>query len=1325
MVNITTQHTIMVDPNNGVDHPNCWNETMSCNSLNFALGGVNLDNTIVQLPSGSINLSISNTTISDLSNVTIVGNGTTATAIQCNSTRAGLFFRGMSNLTIANLTISNCSMLQNSTTCNGSSLVQYPSAITIHNSINVTIHSVSFTLNNGIGLSVVNTGGNVTIYGGTFDGNYVTDNDHYPGGGGLYIEFPFCFSDNSPLFNNHLNNNSHYIIDTCYFTNNKAKKMSPPPSYNKTSHDTCICAEQTFGHGGGISVFFRGNSTNNIIDINNTDFVNNTAVWGGGLFVEFHHYANGNKVTIEGYSHFFNNSCTDSDNPDTTVGGGAQIAYAPYDNLISSSYNNVTFSHCNFANNTAYWGGGVSYVIVTERHATGTNSLHFTSCQWQHNQAKFGAAVDLSLYRSLTSGIAQDVVFESCSFVQNKVMFNLQASEFQVHGAGVVYANSITIQLRKKADFTNNTGSALVLSGSYVNVTNGCSVSFVHNRGWRGGALFLLPLSWMVVEENTEILFLKNYADEVGGAVYAEMTNEHNVVSEWNCFIQYSDATLSPDKWNTTIAFQDNKAGHRGLSIYATTIRPCVWGKSYKNVNLNDTKDAFHWKSFTFNGKSGTENFTSDSEIATAANVISVTSETTVTVSPGEEYRLPFTQHDDEGQPAKALLFIQPFANNTESIGRVDNRSVYVYSDIMQVYGNPNTNASFSVTSSGPMPSSIIMNVMFDYCPPGYVGYRKDDVTYCECADSYPNGIPGIVECNSTLSRAYIARLRWGGVYNDGTVEEFVTAVCNKEYCYFNNSDSSRYKMLLPSSRSELDFCSKQNRTGTICGECKPGYSISSRSNCVKCEHGTTKGIFLFILYECLPTLLFVSAILIFNVNITSVHWNSVIFYFQMVENLKLYALQVTSDYSKPVQILIEFHMNVFGIWNLDFFQSIKPEECYVNGMKNAFQFYLLNYATLLFPLVLIFAIIVIKNCNYRLNCCHCCCQENVDVPNNICTKCKQNYKKFTSTWKKWFGETSLIHGLAAFIVLSYTKVALLSMFFFIPGPLYGPGGQVYETRANDVGTLRYLSQEHVAYLFPAFIFLTLAVLFPCYLILKPLLRELFSYYEREDQCASCDAAICCNMVDMGKVDQLLEEFYGPFKKHCRFYAGFFFLYRLAIYATVAFTTSLQTQYCIQQCILVAMLFIHSVLQPYDDKLPRSHQEANNNNAHIINNNNNANNKYKYANVIDALIFLNLNCINALSVYNYYSVIDIQGESEATIAVQLLLVYLPLFYIPLRFIWWLMPVCFIQWFRKTCCKRGNDSELLSILSDVDMEGNRDRMNEMFQDSINVNEYDVI
>ena len=85
--------------------------------------------------------------------------------------------------------------------------------------------------NNGIDLSIVNTGGHVNITGSTFDGNYVTD-DKYPGGGGLYIEFPFCFTDDSMPFNDCSTNMSHYSIDTCYFANNAAKKLSLTLSVN-------------------------------------------------------------------------------------------------------------------------------------------------------------------------------------------------------------------------------------------------------------------------------------------------------------------------------------------------------------------------------------------------------------------------------------------------------------------------------------------------------------------------------------------------------------------------------------------------------------------------------------------------------------------------------------------------------------------------------------------------------------------------------------------------------------------------------------------------------------------------------------------------------------------------------------------------------------------------------------------------------------------------------------------------------------------------------------------------------------------------------------
>ena len=1297
-----TPHMIQVDPVNGVDIELCWTGNLNCKSLHYALKGVVFSDTTVMLFSGSINLTASNI-LYNLSSIIIVGSGVTATTIECGDSRVGLSFIGMTDLTIANLTISNCGMLQNSTTCNGSSQVQYPSAVTIYNSSNVTVHSVSFTHNNGIGLSIVNTGGHVNITGSTFDGNYVTD-DEYPGGGGLYIEFPFCLPEsfpNSLPSKNDLNSNSHYTINSCYFSSNIAKKMNPSQHFNKNLM-LLPCNEQTFGHGGGMSVFFRGYSTDNTINIINTVFVNNTAVWGGGLFIEFNHHASGNKITVKDHSQFSNNNCIDNDDTEITGGGAVQIAYTPYDSHSLPNHNDITFSHCDFANNTAYWGGGVSYVIITEQHATGTNSLYFIDCHWQYNVAKFGAAIDLSLYRSLTSGVAQAVVFEKCSFVSNRAMYNIKPGQFELQGAGIVYANSIAIQTKERMEFIANSGSALVLSASYINITDKCNVMFADNNGLRGGAISLLASSWVSIGKNTAVSFVRNHADEVGGAIYAELTNKHNVISEWNCFIQYSNITVPPDDWTTTVEFQDNNSTQGGHSIYATTISSCVWGKNYMPVNETDTRNVFrHWNSFRF---TGTSNIANGNEISTApTNYTIAANATKLRMSPGEKYFLRFKQYDDEGHDAKPIFFVQ---SKNSTISSVDNRSIYIYSDIMQVYGRPGATVNFTLTSLGPIPSTVTLNVTFDDCPPGYIiddNNKPNNKVSCKCGNDIPK-IPGILECNDSSYQAYITRFYWAGFHKDstGNSEVFVTSICPKGYC---SDDASAYKILLPNNKSELDFCS-QNRNGTICGECKDGYSISSQSNCIKCNHGIGKGILLFILYECLPTLLFVSIILIFNINITSGHWNSLIFYFQIVGNLNLYALHSPKDYHSVTRVFIAIHQNIYGIWNLEFFQTFKPwpETCYFKGMKNIFELNALRYITLLFPLGLIGVVYLFTN--------YCSCLVCNRLP--VCIRCRELYIRFTNYWKKWFGKTFLIHGLAAFIVVSYTRLALLSMRFLISTPLYQYQNLTIDIRAFLVGTIIYFSAEHLPYVLLAIIFLLISIMLPFYLIFRRPSQMLFSKCLKEEQQERCDPPLCCCVSGRirEKIKQLFEEFYGPFKVNRRFYAGLFFIYRLAFYAILAFTPTLQIQYCVQQCLLVFILLMHSLLQPYDD----SHSSAN---------------------IWDALIFFNLNCINALAVYNYYSVIDIQGESRTAVAFQLIFIYLPLLLIPYHFIWWVRKTCWVRDGPNNNARvplllerdhRNYDEQMSSIEQhpDFDMERQRERMRAVFQQhTINLDGYDVI
>ena len=191
-------------------------------------------------------------------------------------------------------------------------------------------------------------------------------------------------------------------------------------------------------------------------------------------------------------------------------------------------------------------------------------------------------------------------------------------------------------------------------------------------------------------------------------------------------------------------------------------------------MTQDDIKNTFHWKSFEFDGVSGVKPFARKMEVATDANFL-FTNETDLKISPGEVYHLPFNQSDDKGQHAKAIFFIQ---SNDEITGKVGNRSVYVYSDIMQVYGEPNSTFNITVTSLGHIASTVTLNVTFDYCPPGYVPYldKVQNATSCKCATEVSGGYPGISGCDDKHYKAKIARYHWGGIHQP--TNEFVTANC-------------------------------------------------------------------------------------------------------------------------------------------------------------------------------------------------------------------------------------------------------------------------------------------------------------------------------------------------------------------------------------------------------------------------------------------------------------------------------------------------------------------------------------------------------------------
>jgi len=279
-------------------------------------------------------------------------------------------------------------------------------------------------------------------------------------------------------------------------------------------------------------------------------------------------------------------------------------------------------------------------------------------------------------------------------------------------------------------------------------------------------------------------------------------------------------------------------------------------------------------------------------------------------------------------------------------------------------------------------------------------------------------------------------------------------------------------------------------------------------------------------------------------------------------------------------------------------------------------------------------------------------------------------------------------------------------MKFIIPSSLYGSRAEVVEYRVHHVGTMKYFQGNHLWYAIPSLFLVVASVILPLYLTFKPFWGQLFPDDGSRGYCKKCQDILCC-YIRQDKIDQLLLEFYGSFKDNRRFYAGFFFFYRLILYATLAFTTSLTFQYSFQQGLLGSFLLLYSIFQPYG-KL------------------------FSSANILDALIFFNLSLINAVSVYNYYSVIDIQGESRLAVRLQLILIYLPLIYVLYRFIIWLRKIYSDAPQENHNHQRNQRQQIdhqpneAGDHESVDLEEDRERDRQQYLESINMlNDYCVV
>ena len=905
-------------------------------------------------------------------------------------------------------------------------------------------------------------------------------------------------------------------------------------------------------------------------------------------------------------------------------GGGSRVGFIFYDHFVS--YNNlILFDSCQFLHNDAYYGGGVSFYTAKPPNDTHQNRLVLKNCNFKNNSAKLGAAIDLSVWHPFVFGIVPQTVIANCNFIHNNPEF--KSHQGGLIGAGAVYVDGIQVKFFGVVQFLYNQGSALAITGSFVEMLNNSDVTFQNNTGRNGGAIALLGNAFILTHYNASLSFFNNSAYYHGGAIYSFSSGERNLISSRNCMIRFINIDYPPENWTSSFHFTGNTANHTPNAIYASTILPCVWGGAVGSTANDDQLDKKvfcwnqNWVYHDSNNKSLDCSIATQNLISTAPSKYSPDSNTFYSVVPGEVISLKLPVFDDmNNNVTDSVTFIARILdpNNGASFpGSYD--YTHVSHEDLRLQGKPNTNIQVKIETMDPIVIQNNITIDFLKCPPGFQD-PSSEANYCHCNKTriYNN----YVHCYQSTFSITIVRTIWIGKVNiSGNETEvaggspYISSVGNGQFVTLNKSHNISHKV----------FCDKLNRKGPLCGTCIENYGVAVNSEdykCVYCDDEKARySWFFYLLSEYLPVTILFAIIFMFSITLTFGPLNSFIFFAQVITTV----VKVNADgmiYLNTTGVSYEtlksLYMVPYDIWNMNFFRYWIPGFC-LNNKLNTLDIMSLELIQAVYPLLLLLLFVSIVHLYSRGKPCIVCLFRPFH-------RCIARFRQWTNL------RQSITGGMAVFIIISYTKFTLISILLLTPASLYYFDDSVAEQVYYYAGNVNY--QKNKAYSISAGIALLIFGVIPPILLFYPTLLKLLN-------------RLSCNQFNVGKLSPplklqaFLDEFHGCYKDgmdgglDCRWFASFYFCFRIILFAIYASTEHWYTQYTVQILLFLFATILIALLQPY--------REA-------------------WINAVDMSMFILLAAISSLSMLNLFRTWIGEEPQIWAFIVQYILIFIPLMY---------------------------------------------------------------
>ncbi len=1172
---------LCIDGAGGIDSLPCLENRVCCKSLTFLSNQVKNDITIDVVSDAYLNGILE---LVDIKDITIQGNGN----IYCNSSisNTGVYIKNVSNLILFNLTFTQCSMIQTSSSAqvfNHSASQLVLCAVYIIECTNLTIENVTISNSIGTGMHVYNTHGTVQILGSTFKNNTVSDRSRHSGGGGLKIEFTPCQFEDC----NYVTNSSYTIHDSSFINNSAFENHPNLSSYAYGSF-------QGQGRGGGLYFTLRGDTNGNKLDMKNCMFVGNQATtWGGGVYLSFRDNSSSNDIRVE--------SCTIDSNTCLHVGGGGvNLNFLTYKG--TSKLNKVVFRDCSFVSNKGGTrGGGLAISSSRENDVSNIllNAIKFDNCTWYRNSAVTGAAIDISpsTWDVLGNGILPMLTFADCTLRENYVAEDVipisDGIEQKSSGTATMLVSNSAVHFEGVMRFLNNTGSGLLLQSGIVNLKSGTEMQMIGNVAKFGGAIALYAFSVIYVNENTTVHLTDNKADLKGGAIYFIAIDIHERETSSSCFIQKGERT---DVYsNMNIFFARNMAKSRiGNSIFASSLKPCQY-----NCRLDTPNNLLANFKCIGNIQGLTE-----SEIATSyikfEHHDSKMDKKLSEVVPGQYFRIPVIAYDEFNKPVSIAYDVSLKHDNTIKLDSDSTSVSYVSNSTLQLHATAEKKDD-NVLVLSKEHTAISLNITAIECPPGFIIKKSSDI--CTCDTSL---FKGTWKCGRKT--ASILNGFWIGLCDQiqCTGNCYIGLCTNKLSIDLTERIGDTHKLI----------CS-ENRRGKLCGECAENHSVYYHSESFRCGKRTycKYGILFYLLSEILPLTVLFIVVIVFNISFTTGSVNGIILYAQILDSFvgNVHTPANFSDskqFQQAINVMKNIYKATYEVFNLNYFSIERLSFCLWDGVTSL-DVIAWKYVTITYAFLLIIATVLLLNT----------------------TRCKRMF----NFWRPHNLRISVIHGFSAFLVMCYSQCVKVSFQLLTYTTLVGHNFTVLDRVLLYSGEHKPFDAVHVKYGVPAILFiLTIVILPPVLLFLYPLSFKILAL------CRLSELTVVNKISSIVPV-QFFDAFQSCYKDKFRFFSGMYFFYRVVPLFIITVNTEVAKIYFYLQVFLILALALNAIFQPY---------------------------KKQWHNTTDTLIFVNLALINGITAFNHQIIHEgkdklkeIKVSLNISILVQLILIYLPLLYI--------------------------------------------------------------